>query len=159
MGYYASALKQFDNDWVGVKVKENEYANLPDGKYQVRVDVARIEENKEYSSLNLMWELVVVGGQYENRRIFKRNGLDNPERFEWLKTDLFRAGISLDRLSEIEDALPGLLDRVLEVQLKTGKPNAEGKTYQNCYINKLLNESAPFDSRFKDVPFTDDQPF
>jgi hypothetical protein len=153
---YREFLSQYDNEWQGAKVKENEYANLPDGKYQVRVDVARIDENEQNGSIFLYWEMEIVNGPYEGRKVFKRNGLDNPERFDWLKTDLHRAGIELQYLSEIEDVLPDLLDRVIEINLKTGKPNAEGKVYQNCYINKLLNENAPFPGA-RDVPFTEDE--
>jgi hypothetical protein len=156
---YREFLSQYDNEWQGAKVKENEFSPIPDGKYQVRVDVARIDENEQNGSIFLYWEMEVVNGQYEGRKVFKRNGLDNPEKFDWLKTDLHRAGIKLEYISDIEDVLPDLLDRILEVNLKTGKPNSEGKTYQNCYINKLLNERAPFPG-LKDVPFMDeDMPF
>ena len=148
---YQDFLKQYDAEWGEAKVKENDFTPLPDGKYQVRVDTVQIQEYEQTGAIYLYWELEVVNGQHEGRKVFKRNGLDNPEKFGWLKTDLHRAGIELEKLSEIEMVLPDLLDRILEVQLKTGKPTAEGKTYQNCYINKLLNERVPFNEN--DMPF------
>ena len=150
MGYYADRLKQYDADWQNAEVKENDFTPLPDGKYQVTVESARIEENKEYGSLWLVWELSVVEGQYEGHKIFKRARLDEPERFSWVKTDFHRMGITLWNLSEIEDVLPHVLDIILEVQLKTTKPNAEGKTYQNCYINRRVDNQDIDDS---DMPF------
>lgn len=150
MGYYADRLKQYDADWQKAEVKENDFTPLPDGKYQVTVESARIEENEEYGSLWLAWELSVVEGQYKSRKIFKRARLDDPDRLGWVKTDFHRMGIILDSLSEIEDVLPNVLDVILEVQLKTTKPNTEGKTYQNCYINGRL-DSQQVDE--EDVPF------
>lgn len=150
MGVYADRLKQYDSQWREAEVKENEFAPLPDGKYQVTVDVARIEENEEYGSLWLMWEFTAVEGQYEGRKIFKRARLDEPDRLGWVKTDFHRMGIALDNLSEIEEVLPHMLDIILEVQIKTTKPNAEGKTYQNCYINRRLDSQDISDS---DIPF------
>ena len=151
---YSDFLSQYDREWQAAKVKENDFAPIPDGKYQAKVDIARIDENEQNGSIFLYWEMEIITGPYEGRKIFKRNGLDNPERFDWLKTDLFRAGISLEYLSQLENSLPDLLDRVLEINLKTGKPNAEGKKYQNCYINKLLGEDSG--SGYRDVPFTED---
>ena len=150
MGYYADRLKQYDADWQNAEVKKSEFTPLLDGKYQVTIDVARIEENKEYGSLWLVWELSVVEGQYERHKIFKRARLDEPERLSWVKTDFHRLGIELQNLSEIEEALPHVLDIIAEVQLKTTKPNTEGKTYQNCYINRRVdNQVSDCDS----VPF------
>lgn len=150
MGYYTDRLKQYDADWQNAEVKKSEFTPLLDGKYQVTVESARIEENKEYGSLWLVWELSVVEGQYEGHKIFKRARLDEPERFSWVKTDFHRMGITLWNLSEIEDVLPHVLDIILEVQLKTTKPNAEGKTYQNCYINRRVDNQDIDDS---DMPF------
>ena len=150
MGYYTDRLKHYDADWQNAEVKKSEFTPLLDGKYQVTVESARIEENKEYGSLWLVWELSVVEGQYEGHKIFKRARLDEPERFSWVKTDFHRMGITLWNLSEIEDVLPHVLDIILEVQLKTTKPNAEGKTYQNCYINRRVDNQDIDDS---DMPF------
>lgn len=146
---YADRLRQFDDQWRNAEVKENEFTPLPDGKYQVTVESARIEENEEYGSLWLVWEFAVAEGQYMDRKIFKRALLDDPDRFSWIKTDFHRMGITLNLISEIEEVLPYVLDAVIEVQLKTTKPNAEGKTYQNCYINRRLDGLISDD----DVPF------
>lgn len=157
---YKDLLEQFDDVWGATEPMKNEFSPLPDGKYQARIDVARIEENEEYHTVNLAWEFEVTTGEYQGRRIFKRSQLDNEERLVYLKTDLDRLGVKLDRLSDIESVLHQLLDLVVEVYLKTGKPNDKGKTYQNCYINRLVGEkkgdslsSGWVDVDEKDLPF------
>lgn len=140
MGRYANRLRELNNDWQNAEVKENEFSPLPDGKYQVKVNSVHVEENEEWRSLWLVWEFVVLEGQYQNRKIFKRARLDDPDRLSWVKTDFHRLGIVFDNLSEIEENLQFALDAILEVQLKTTKPNTEGKTYQNCYINRRLDD-------------------
>jgi hypothetical protein len=134
---YKDFLKQYDDEWKQAEPQKDEYAPLPDDKYQVNIETARIEQNDEFRVF-LKWGLRVLTGKYQKRLIFKRNSLDNPEKFGWLKADLSKVGFELEKISDLEELLPHLLDRVIEVNLKTSTPNAEGKTYQNCYFRKFI---------------------
>lgn len=135
---YEDILAQYDDAFAAAKVKDG---SIPDGKYQVRVDRASIEEKD--GRINLVWEFEILVGENAGMHVFKRSQLNNKERFDWLKTDLYKCGIELHRLSEIECALGELLDKTLEINLKTSEPykdrNGKERTSQNCWIVKELD--------------------
>jgi hypothetical protein len=135
---YAEMLKDFDEVFAGAKVRDG---SLADGKYEVTIDRVSVEEKD--LRINLVLEFVVINGDNTGARIFKRSQLNDKKRVEWLKTDLHKMGLKIEKISEIESCMGELLDRKIEVNLKAGKPNANGKTYQNCYIVK---EISPADS-------------
>lgn len=147
--------------------------DLPDGKYQVRIDRASFKQSNATGDWGLNLEMVVLSGEHEGRYIFKWSNLEDTERLGYLKADLTTLGYS-GLLSELEDNLAQLLDVKLEVQLKSkaGKTDPS-KTYQNCYLNKNLGsqpaaQSTPqkrqgmagVDTRnkFEDDPFASDLP-
>jgi hypothetical protein len=159
MASYKDYLRQFDDEWNQAEPPKSEYDPLPDNKYQVNIERAYIETSDEMKVF-LKWELRVLTGEYQKRLIFKQNSLDNPERFGWLKGELTKVGFELKQLSDLEELLPHLLDRVMEVNLKTNKPNAEGKSYQNCYFKKFIgllkdfiNEHGLAGIDLNDMPF------
>ena len=136
-------LEQFRAAWNSAEVKDaGEYTPPPDGKYQVSIDEIRFENAKTSGRLQLAWVLKVVAPDaHKNRKVFHYRGLDKPEAVEWMKQDLFNCGLDVDEIgiTDLPNVLPKLLDRIIEVTLKT-KKGRDGTDFQNCYINKLLNE-------------------
>jgi hypothetical protein len=133
MSQYQNDLATMDQEWMGIEVEPKQtFDPLPDGKYQVKVDSVAIEESKTSGRLQLKWVLKVIAGAFTGRLIWRYNGFDSTENLTYLKKDLTTCGVTVTRLSELEDNLQFLLDTVLEVQLKT-----KGE-YQNCYINKEI---------------------
>jgi len=143
---YKERLSQLNGEWEKAEAPKTEYSPLPDGQFVVTVDTARVEETDD-GKLSLHWGLKVIEGNYINRLIFKRNNLDDPSRFGYLKADFEKIGIGLQNISDLEEFLPNLLDRVIEVRLKTTKPNDQGKTYQNCYIQKFVSMLKDYDNQ------------
>jgi hypothetical protein len=140
-------LAQFDQEWEQAEVEtDKEYDALPDGKYQVVVDEVEIVESKA-GNLQLKWQFGVFNGSHKGRKIWKYNGLEKTEHIEWLKKDIYTAGVEVRKLSDLPGQLNQLLDRVLEVTLKT-----KGD-FTNVYINKLV------DAAGDDIPGDDDFPF
>ena len=146
-------LSQYDNAWQKAEVKDTtEYENLPDGKYQVKIDEVRIENAKKSSRLQVAWVFSVEApGEFKGRKIFHYKGIENEEQVGWLKQEVYNCGLTVNKISELPLKLPSLLDRIVEVQLKT--KNIKGKDYQNVYINKLLFSK---DMREEEVPINDD---
>jgi hypothetical protein len=107
--------------------------NVPDGKYTAKVARAFIAESKRSGDPMLKWELTIIAGDYEGRKLFRNNMLANEENLKFLKKDLNTCGMTLNRLSELGNRTEELLDIVVEVQKKT---NGE---YENVYLNKRID--------------------
>lgn len=150
MGEFKDFLANYDDDFA--KAEAVEFSPLPDGTYQAKVQRAYLEPNKKTGKLSFRIEFEVCAGQYQGRKAFYFKAI-NQKSIPYLKIDLQRLNIEPKRLSDMEDYFPSLLDKVVEIYLKTGKPDATGKTYQNTYINKML-EKAPTESiNTEDLPF------
>ena len=147
---YSDYLAQYDEDYDAAEVKDSNYDTLPDGKYQARIDSVRIEESRKDNTPYLAWDLIVMSGANAGRHIFRRNGFD-PNQLDFLKKDLTTCGLNI-RLSQLESALPDLLDLIVDVQLKTGKPGPNGQVYQNCYINRVAHAPSENEMSAKAAP-------
>lgn len=157
MSELTDALAQFDGMWNEIPEDTGtagEYENLPDGKYQAYINEVNIGESKTGGRLQMKWDLIVCDGQANaGRHIFRYSGLESQENLTFLKRDLGRCGITLEKLSDLEGRLTELLDIIVEVQLKTKTKGTE--SYQNSYINKMIGKLSE-----GGVPFTDeDCPF
>lgn len=151
---YKDRLSQLNGEWEKAEAPKMEYTALPDGKYIVYIDTVRLDETDD-GRLYLNWGFKVVDGNYTNRLIFKKNYLDDTKRFGYLKADFEKVGLTLLNIGELEDFLPNLLDRVIEVGLKTSKPNDQGKTYQNCYIQKFVAMLKDYDNKVDRIDLND----
>ena len=129
---YSNELSQFDSLWPTIPDNDD----LPDGVYQASIDSVSIGRSKGSGRLQLEWSLVVIEGDYRGRWIFRYSGLGSEENLRFLKKDLTKCGVSLDRISDLQHRLRDLLDVVVEVELKTKASN--GKQYQNSYIVRRL---------------------
>lgn len=151
-----SFLSRYDEEWNKAEAPEINYENLPDDRYVINIETARIDDENPEKPL-LKFGFRVLKGNYSRRLIFKSYRLDKPERFGYLKADLSKIGFELKLISELPDLLPSLVNRILEVNLKTGKPNQEGKVFQNCYIGSfvgMMSTGAEQDGiNLDDLPF------
>lgn len=135
MGEFTSYLSEFDEAYE--QAEEVGFTELPDGKYQARIERAAIEPNKKTGELMLVWELVIVTGDYEGKTVRKLNTIRN-ETLSFIKTDFSRLNVQIEKFSKLESYLPEVLDLIVNIELKHGKANAEGKSYQNIYLNKVV---------------------
>ena len=155
MSEFESFLKNFDDDFE--KAEATGFTPLPDGKYQARVDTIRIEPNKKTNELALRMDLVVAVGEHKDRKVVYYKGI-NEKQIPYLKADLARIGVNPEPFSKIESYFPGVLDKILEVEMKTSKPGQDGKTYSNLYINKTVG-TAPDGAAGNAKIDTSDLPF
>lgn len=138
MSAYEDYLKMFDDEFE--QAEASDFSELPDGRYQGRLDKIYFDQLKKTNDTALRIEFVVAAGDYEGRRIFYSKVI-NGRSMPFLKADLKKLNIEPKKLSKVESYFPGLLDKVVEVQLRHSKPDKEGRVYQNTYINKLLGDS------------------
>lgn len=149
MGQYESYLSQFDDAYE--QAEEVGFTELPDGKYQARIERAAIEPNKTTGELMLVWEFEIATGEYQGKMVRKLSTIRD-ETLPFIKTDFSRLGKQFEKFSMLETYLPEVLDLVVNIELKHGKPNSEGRSYQNIYINKVVGkqEAAKSTSKGKD---------
>jgi len=159
-------LSKFQQAYKEAEVTDIDFDELPDGDYVARVERVELKQSKSGKPM-LEWEFVISDGQFAGRREWKYNLIDNVERVQWLKRDLFKAGLDLEDITKLEESLPLLLDRILEIRIKTKRGN-NGETYRNIYIKKhhetykpktnglTANLGDPFVDDGKPLEITDD---
>jgi hypothetical protein len=136
-------LSAFDEEYDTVDPADND--EVPDGKYQVRVQRVKLDRSQKGDPM-LKWELVVLSGQHANRHVFK-NAVITQASLPFVKGDLKTLGMELPRFSELPNHLEKLLDHTLEITKRT-----KGE-YTNVYFNKRIQVPAGEPIPAGDVPF------
>jgi hypothetical protein len=121
-------LTVFDEEYQQAEAPE--FEEVPDGKYQVRIEAARLAESSKGDPM-IKWDLVVISGQFAGRHIFK-NSVITSASLPFVKGDLKTLGVQLPRFSDLPNHLEELLDKRLQVTKKTKDE------FSNVYLNKLL---------------------
>lgn len=151
MSKFKDFLSNYDDDFASAEASG--FEDLPDGTYQTRLYSIYLEDNAKTGNVALKAEFEVLNEAFKGRRIFYYKAI-NQKSIPYLKSDLKRLCIEPENFHELESYFPGALDKIVEVQLKHSKPDNNGKTYQNTYINKVLGE-APRQARnpVEELPF------
>ena len=136
-------LSAFDADFAAAEAPD--FEELPDGKYQVKIDKAVLTQTRSSGEPMIRWELVVISGPFEGRRIFK-NSVFTQAALPYIKGDFNRLNLEMSSLKELPARLREALDKTLEVTVKTKGEN------HNCFFNKPLNIPASATNP-KDVPW------
>jgi hypothetical protein len=126
----AGELAQFDGDYAAAEVDKRE--PLPDGKYQVNVEKVELTRSRTAGKPMLKWTLRILGGPHEGRCLWRYNMFASPDNLKWLKTDLDRCGVQIDKLSSLRENLHRLLDVKLEVSKRTRDES------ENVYLNRQI---------------------
>jgi hypothetical protein len=145
-------LTQFDEEFENAQLPESGKSNrLPDGDWEARVSQSFVGVAPwDEVQWTIEFEAEVNG---ETKRITKWNSLQNKERMEWTKKDLFTLGYK-GKLSQFNLHAHELLDSIVKINVKTTK--RENKEFTNVYINELVAAPALVGSG---NPQSDDVPF
>jgi hypothetical protein len=141
---------ELDTIWEQAEVTENtDFSPIPDGKYNAKVEKCQYTHTKETGLPMIAWEFIIAGEVQNGRHVFLNRVLrkDNPDSIKFVKNDFARVGLRPKFLSELVPMMGEMLDKVVEIQLKT-KTGNDNQQHQNCYINKLaagsdLGEEVP----------------
>jgi len=129
-------LSYLDESYSSAEVKETEFEDVPDGRYQISVEKAEIVRAKSTGNPLLRWTLRVIGPTQRDRLIWK-NSVLTTATMDYLKSDLHLCGVTLHEMNDLHKHLGDLLDVRLEVVKKTRGENS------NIYFNKrILSEGA-----------------
>lgn len=121
-------LSAFDDDFDSVEAPS--YDEVPDGKYQVRIDSVRLESSQKGDPM-IKWDLIVLSGPNSGRHIFK-NSVITQAALPYVKGDLKTLGLELAKFSELSSRLEELLDVTVEITKRT-----RGE-FSNVYFNRRL---------------------
>ena len=138
-------LSEFDDDFSSAEAPS--FDEVPDGKYQVRIDAARLDRSQKGDPM-IKWDLIVIAGQHSGRHIFK-NSVITPAALPFVKGDLKTLGLELAKFSDLAGRLEDLLDATLEITKRT-----RGE-YTNVYFNKRIQIAGDAASQ----PSADEVPF
>ena len=138
-------LSEFDDDFSSAEAPS--FDEVPDGKYQVRIDAVRLDRSQKGDPM-IKWDLIVIAGQHSGRHIFK-NSVITPAALPFVKGDLKTLGIELAKFSDLAGRLEDLLDATLEITKRT-----RGE-YTNVYFNKRIQIAGDAASQ----PSADEVPF
>lgn len=121
-------LSSFDDEFATAEAPEHD--EVPDGKYQARIESVRLESSQKGDPM-IKFDLQVLAGQQAGRHIFK-NSVITQASIPYVKGDLKTLGLELSKFSELSGRLDELLDVTLEVTKRT-----RGE-YTNVYFNRRL---------------------
>ncbi len=130
-------LSQWDEEYENAPVEEREFDAIPDGKYQVVVDRVELTASQTSNKPMLKWALKIIAPNHVGRLLWRNNMIASPDNIKWLKNDLNTCGLTLKKLSDLPEQLESLLDRKIEVTVRTRGEN------QNIYLNKLIDSGKP----------------
>ena len=138
-------LSAFDDDFAAAESPSLD--EVPDGKYQVRIDEVRLDRSQKGDPM-IKWDLVVIAGAQAGRHIFK-NSVITPAALPFVKGDLKTLGLELAKFSDLAGRLEDVLDATLEITKRT-----RGE-YTNVYFNKRIQIAGDAASQ----PSADEVPF
>jgi hypothetical protein len=136
-------LSVFDAKYVEVRVPSNN--EVPDGKYQVRVEDVELTRNANGRPM-LTWDLLVVAGQFTGWHIFKRV-LITSASLPIIKSDLIALGLALDKFSTLPLYLDSLVGKTLAVAKRTKKDFSNiyfHRQFRTASSSKAADDARPF---------------
>ena len=138
-------LSSFDDEFATAEAPA--FDEVPDGKYQVRIDSVRLESSQKGDPM-IKWDLVILSGSQAGRRMF-RNSVITAASLPYVKGDLKTLGLALTKFSELKGRLEELLDKTVEVTKRT-----RGE-FSNVYFNRLIQIAitTSSDRVDSDIPF------
>jgi hypothetical protein len=138
-------LSGFDDDFATAEAPE--YDEVPDGKYQVRIESVRLDSSQKGDPM-IKFDLEVISGAQAGRHIFK-NAVITQASIPYVKGDLKTLGLELAKFSQLAGRLEELLDVTLEVTKRTRGD------YANVYFNRRIRIAAGSSGEFSQdqVPF------
>ena len=113
-------LARFDEAFQRAKLKEGEPAPdpVPDGYYETLVEEVRLSRTPRTGNPMLIWKLRVASGDYEGRALTKTR-IITEKSLAFLKEDLERCNVRLERLSELSTHLEEMFGLRIHVMKKT----------------------------------------
>ena len=153
-------LREFDDDFSRAESRtpspEIGYDEVPDGIYEANVEDVTLGRTTNTGNPMIIWKLRIQGPNCQGRTLSKVRVI-TPKTIPFVKEDLDRLDMQLDRLSDLNGRLNEMLDRPVRVFKKT---NSE-RRWSDIYF--LRARKAPHSEGSAEEAWrtgtTDDLPF
>jgi Protein of unknown function (DUF669) len=137
-------LAEFDGLYESAEISPDKGPSLvPDGEYTVVVDLVELTRARTSGNKMMVWKFRVSDGDHSGRVIWKRQAITE-RTIPFIKEDLTKSGLKLERLSELPKHLDELPGRYMRVAKRT----------QNDNVNVYIRWNGP-----RTVESDDDLPF
>jgi hypothetical protein len=118
-GKAATDLRQFDEAWPKPPAgRDDRYAGIPDGRYEALIEEARLTKTASTGRPVVVWTLRIQGSAAANRTLPKTCVITE-NSVAWLKEDLGKCGLNLERLSDLPQRIHEIEGQVLPVEKRT----------------------------------------
>lgn len=115
-------LREFDDDFSRTESRapsaEPGYEEVPDGIYETQVEDVTLGRTANTGNPMIVWKLRIQGPNCQGRTLSKVRVI-TPKTIPFVKEDLDRLDLQLDRLSDLNGRLHEMLDRPVRVFKKT----------------------------------------
>jgi hypothetical protein len=112
-------LSQFDETWKKTPLAgDDHYSDIPDGHYEALVEEARVTATASTGKPMVVWTLRIQGPIAANRTLPKTRVITD-NTVAWLKEDLRKCGLDLERLSELPRRIHEIEGLVLPIEKRT----------------------------------------
>lgn len=140
-------LSSFDEEYA--RTTANSFSDapgeeIPDGTYDVRVEDVSLTHTTSTGNPMLIWKLRILGPKCEGRCLTKVRVVTS-KTLPYVKSDLVRLGLVLERFSD----LPARLDEMVNNELSVFKRTQPDRGWVDIFITR--GSAQP--SRSDDVPF------
>lgn len=140
-GTKSSVVEQLKQLGEWGETDEIQMGELPDGRYQVKILSATVNNSKSESHrLQVSWDLLVLNTKERGRHIFKHSGLDDMTQRGFFRGELARLGVEWPPTPDkLADELEDLKETFASVSLRT--KGEEGKERQYANFDKALDSA------------------
>lgn len=127
-------LKELESAWSEAEDRGDQFGDIPDGTYQVKITKATINKSQSSKRLQISWEFTIISGDLKNRKKFAHDGLETKENMDYVKTRLARLGVDVEgtKLGDMPEILESVIGKTCEIKVKTRGD------FQNAYVQKLI---------------------
>lgn len=153
-------LREFDDDFARAEsrapVAEPVHEEVPDGIYETRIEDVTLGRTTNTGNPMIIWKLRIQGPNCQGRTLSKVRVI-TPKTVPFVKEDLDRLDLQLERLSDLNGRLHEMLDRTVRVFKKANNE----RRWSDVYF--LRDRKAPHSEQSTDEAWrtgtTDDLPF
>lgn len=127
-----SRLKAMQKVWKKGEAKTGG-GKVPDDNYNVRIDSMTLEESKASSRLQVHYEMCILDGNYEGKKLHKYQGIEDQEQVDYFMGDLEMLEVEVPtNMEDIGESLEAAAGLLVELSVATRDE------FQNIYLNELL---------------------
>lgn len=151
-------VSEHTNRWSNSHNPSNVGEDAPNGLHLAKFVGAKIIESKDGMQVMVIFNLKVVSQEHAGCEVTKFHGkistfedgkwVDNPAKLDWLAKDLIALGVNPDGWSKLPEVLDGLIDRVAQIQVSTGKGG-----FKNIYFDGIVEDDQVPIGTDDDIPF------